>query len=121
MTFSPMIIQPFMLMGGFFVNIDTVTWILRWISFISPINYVFKASMLSIFEENDIKCMINGMIIDCDPIKTFGITYSIEEYLLILFFIGLILKSLANIGMYFISNPINQNIKEPIKEGIKDI
>ena len=41
--------------------------------------------------------------------------------MLILFFMGFILRWIANIGMYFISNPINQNIKEPIKEGIKDI
>jgi ABC-type multidrug transport system permease subunit len=52
-SFSPMITLPLMFLGGFYVNVDTVPWFLRWISYISPFNYGFKAGLLSIFEGED--------------------------------------------------------------------
>ena len=72
---------------------------------------------MSIFEGEDIKLMINGYIINCDLIKTYGITLNINEYLFILFFMGLISRLIANIGLYFILDPKNQknqHIREPI-------
>ena len=107
--------MPLMFLGGFFVNLDTVTWVLRWISFISPFNYGFKACMISIMEGEHFHCKIGNTEVECDPLKTIGASLDLSEYLIILFMIGIGLRILACLAMYIISNPKPQIILDPVE------
>ena len=88
-TVAPLLLSPLTILGGFFVNLDTVPWFLRWISFISPFNYGFKAGMISILEGETFYCKIGKIEVNCDPLKTIGANYSLSSYLAFLFLIGL--------------------------------
>jgi len=108
-SIAPVVLLPLMFLGGYFVNLDTVTWIFRWISFISPFNYGYKAFMQSILEGENYMCKIpvGGKEIDvpCEPLKTIGANLDLSEYLIILFSIGIGLSILACIALYVLSNP----------------
>jgi len=45
---------PFILFGGYFVNLDDVYVWLRWIQYISPIRYSTEALLRNEFEDNSV-------------------------------------------------------------------
>ncbi len=49
LSLAPMTFLPLMLFSGFLVNLETVTWALRWIAYINPMRYGFSAIMQSEF------------------------------------------------------------------------
>jgi hypothetical protein len=61
MQAGPAFIMPLMIFSGFYVNISSIGWWFRWISYISPVRYGFSAVI-----QNE----MDGLVFDCDQDAT---------------------------------------------------
>ncbi|KAJ3066293.1 hypothetical protein HDU98_010397 [Podochytrium sp. JEL0797] len=55
---GPLIITVFLLFGGLFLNIGSVSWVFRWIQYVSIISYTYKALIQNEFY---------GLVLQCTP------------------------------------------------------
>jgi len=62
LTLAPLSLVPFMLVSGFFVNIDDLPAHLAWLAYISPHTYIFEAMMNSEFRDIEFSCSETELI-----------------------------------------------------------
>lgn len=102
MALVPVLIIPFLLVGGFFVPLETVFGIYYPFEYLSMFRYGFEAMVYSQYENNP----INFQGATYYPIGTnynFAIPFWLDLVLMAL--IGLAIRALALFVMYKISNP----------------
>lgn len=121
MALVPVLLIPFMVMGGFFVNTNTIPDFLKWIEYISMFKYGFQAAVINEYEDlPPIECEpVPGpdgqpVLPECDALKTFDFNENFEESLLALFIIGTAFKIFSFIGMKLIANP--KRVKMQVKK-----
>ena len=68
-TLTPVLIIPFMLFAGFFVNQDNIPWFLIEFQYLSIFKYGYQALFLNEYEDLDLKCMHEQAEKHCDPIN----------------------------------------------------
>eukprot|EP00941_MAST-03F_sp_MAST-3F-sp1_P003465 g3465.t1 len=56
LSIMPGIFMPLMLFTGFLVNLDNVTWALRWIKYVNPITYAYSIVAIGEFKELQFTC-----------------------------------------------------------------
>lgn len=103
MALVPVLIIPFMMLSGFFRDLDQVSKIFYPLEFLSPFRYGYQACMLNEFNGKPYKQKLEDLYIPD--------TLAVNLYVLL--GIGLLLRIFAFIMMYFISNPKRPKIIEP--------
>lgn len=68
-AFAPLLGVIFMLYGGMYTNLDRMSVAFRWIQYISPYSWCFKALAKNQFDGMEIECS-QGQ--ECDPLKDLG-------------------------------------------------
>jgi len=54
---APMSILPYILFSGFFKNVEDITWVFRWVSYISPMRYGWESLVVGTFLDLNISPM----------------------------------------------------------------
>lgn len=68
-TLTPVLIIPFMLFAGFFVNQNNIPWFLKEFEYLSIFKYGFQALVLNEFQDLQLKCMTETNFGDkCNPL-----------------------------------------------------
>ena len=68
-TLTPVLIIPFMLFAGFFVNQNNIPWFLKEFEYLSIFKYGFQALVLNEFHDLDLACMQSDKFGErCDPL-----------------------------------------------------
>ena len=69
-TLTPVLIIPFMLFAGFFVNQNNIPWFLKEFEYLSIFKYGFQALVLNEFTDLDLECMHTDKFgLSCAPLK----------------------------------------------------
>ena len=71
-TLTPVLIIPFMLFAGFFVNQDQIPKFLIEFQYLSIFKYGYQALMLNEYNGLHLKCMDEIGFNNCAPLKTFN-------------------------------------------------
>ena len=87
----PLIFFPLMLFSGFYVNSGSIQWYVRWIEIINPLRYTLEAGIYNEFEDTTWSP---------NPISSFGFENGYWNSLLIVAFIGLIIRILGYIALF---------------------
>ena len=104
-TLTPVLIIPFMLFAGFFVNQDNIPWFLIPFEYLSIFKYGYQALTLNEYYDLKLECMDEKDISkSCDPIGEFAFTMNLSGsiYALVGMYVGcymislLIMISLSN-------------------------
>lgn len=105
MALVPALIIPFMLLGGFFIDLDQYTdirVIFYPIMYLSPFKYGYQAAMISVKENNSQKFVPE--------------TYEANIYVMV--GMGIVLRLVASLAMQFVSNPKRPKIKNQKSQSI---
>jgi len=90
---SMMIMMPYIIFGGFFVNLNTVYVWLRWITYLSPIRYATEALLRNELEDN-------GDYSDEDQIyKAFDYNTGLTWWIIILFGLAIVFRVIAVVAL----------------------
>jgi hypothetical protein len=101
MALVPVLIIPFMMLSGFFRDLDQVWKVFYPLEYLSPFRYGYQACMLNEFRGKPYHSKLEDLYTPS--------TLAVNLYILL--GIGLILRVLAFVMMYFISNPKRPTIK----------
>ncbi|KAL4512556.1 hypothetical protein ABPG72_020393 [Tetrahymena utriculariae] len=112
MALIPVLVIPFMVLGGFFINSNNIPHYFRWIEYISMFKYGFQASALNEFETINFTCEDKTLDKQCDPLGQLGINESMGTNFVAMIALGICCRFLAYIMMRFISTPKIPKLKE---------
>jgi len=104
MALVPVLIIPFMMLSGFFRDLDQVSKVFYPLEYLSPFRYGFQASMLNEFTGKPYR----------KDLENSYIPNSLEANLYILLGLGVFLRFIAFVMMYYISNPKRPKINRPV-------
>lgn len=96
-TLTPVLIIPFMLFAGFFVNQDQIPKFLIEFQYMSIFKYGYQALMLNEYTDLHLECMDKAGFEHCDPLGAFNSPQTLKESLLaiVCMYVGCYLVSWA--------------------------
>ncbi|KAL4483030.1 hypothetical protein ABPG74_019056 [Tetrahymena malaccensis] len=112
MALIPVLVIPFMVLGGFFINSNNIPHYFRWIEYVSMFKYGFQASALNEFEKINFTCedQVSGK--QCDPLDQLGINESMGTNFGAMIALGMGCRFFAYIMMHLISTPKRPKLNE---------
>lgn len=72
-VFGPLSVVIFTIFGGNLVNLDSVTWAVRWLSYVSPVNYAYKAFFQNEFEPLVFNADMGGKLLGSQVISKYSL------------------------------------------------
>lgn len=61
---APLLVFPFMLFSGWYINLSTLPWFLTPLTYLSPLRYAFEAMALNEFDHDDMKLDGEWLVLD---------------------------------------------------------
>jgi len=92
----PMVSLPLVTFGGYYSNINNMTWALRWLAYCSPIRYAFEAVMVSEYNNSNLELFF-------DPLEELSFTGPPWKWILVLVGMAIFLRFAT---MYFIGRGV---------------
>lgn len=117
MALVPVLVIPFMVLGGFFVNTNNVPDYLKWIEYVSMFKYGFQAAALNEFDTVNFSCTDATTGAECDPLAQLGIKESMGANFGALIALGVGCRIIAYLFMHLISTPKRPKLNE--KKAVK--
>ncbi|EGR32908.1 hypothetical protein IMG5_067050 [Ichthyophthirius multifiliis] len=116
MALIPILVIPFMVLGGLYVNTNNIPDFLKWIEYLSMFKYGYQAAALNEFDNLNFECINPITQQQCNPKDQLGFRESIAENFYALIGLGLCFRLLAYIFMHIISQPKRPKLNQKLKQ-----
>jgi len=103
MAFIPILVVPFMIFAGFFINPQNIPVYYYEFEYTSLFKYNYQAAVQNEFTDLQLYCM--QQIPPCDPLAQSGFNESITLCIVSLAIIGVVVRVIALIGLRLVSSP----------------
>ncbi|CAD8043540.1 unnamed protein product [Paramecium primaurelia] len=104
------LVMPFMMLGGFFVNQDNIPYIFYPFTYLSIFRYGFQASVINEFDDVKYECLPGQ---ECNPVEILSITLSKRECCYILIGLAVGIRMIAYQALHVISSPEKPKFRSP--------